>query len=176
MLRIRNPVSDAFLIPGSGMGNNQDPRSGYGMNNPDNISESLEAIFWGLKYSNSLMRIRDPWWKIFVSEIRNEKIRIRDPGSATLVLTLGGDSGVREAIQRSGRREEGIRVHQRHPPLIQGSNSEQPEYGFLVPSVVEPYLFFTVPAPVPVPVPTFEKLRFRFRLLKKLWFRFRFLL
>ncbi len=57
-----------------------------------------------------------------------------DPGSATLVLTLGGDSGVREAIQRSGRREEGIRVHQRHPPLIQGSNPEQPEYRFLVPT------------------------------------------
>ncbi len=54
------------------------------------------------------------------------RIRIRDKhlGCATLVLTLGGDSGVREAIQRSGRREEGIRVHQRHPALIQGSNSE----------------------------------------------------
>ncbi len=62
-----------------------------------------------------------------------EKIRIRDKllGSATLVLTLGGDSGVREAIQRSGRREEGIRVHQRHPALIQGSNSDQPATGFL---------------------------------------------
>ncbi len=33
-------------------------------------------------------------------------------------------------------------------------------------SFVEPYLFCTVP------VPTFEKLWFRFRLLKKLWFRF----
>ncbi len=59
-------------------------------------------------------------------------------GSATLVLTLGGDSGVREAIQRAGRREEGIRVHQRHPPLIQGSNSDQPVYGFLVPAGCAP--------------------------------------
>jgi hypothetical protein len=33
-------------------------------------------------------------------------------------------------------------------------------------SVMEPQLFFTVP------VPTFEKLWFRFRLLKNLWFRF----
>ncbi len=136
------------------------------MNNPDHISESLETIFWGLKYLNSLMwicdpgfkkfgpgirdgknsdpvsgmekfRMRDPGWKkVWIRDpgwkkigSRMEKIWIRDkhPGSATLVLTLGGDSGVREAIQRSGRREEGIRVHQRHPALIQGSNSEQPE-------------------------------------------------
>jgi hypothetical protein len=33
--------------------------SGSRMNNPDHISESLETIFWGLKYLNSLMRIRD---------------------------------------------------------------------------------------------------------------------
>ncbi len=81
------------------------------------------------------MWIRDPGWENSDPGSGMEKIRIRDLGwkkfgSATLVLTLGGDSGVREAIQRSGRREEGIRVHQRHPPLIQGSNSDQPEYGF----------------------------------------------
>jgi hypothetical protein len=29
------------------------------MNNPDHISESLETILLGLKYLNSLMRIRD---------------------------------------------------------------------------------------------------------------------
>jgi hypothetical protein len=29
------------------------------MNNPDHISESVETIFWGVKYLNSLMRIRD---------------------------------------------------------------------------------------------------------------------
>jgi hypothetical protein len=36
--------------------------SGSGMNNPDHIFKSLETIFlifWGLKYLNSLMRIRD---------------------------------------------------------------------------------------------------------------------
>ncbi len=96
--------------------------------------------------------MQDPDWKKFGSRIWDgknsdpesgmEKIRIlipdKHPGSATLVFTLGGDSGVREAIQRSGRREEGIRVHQRHPALIQGSNSDQPEYGFLVPTGCAP--------------------------------------
>jgi hypothetical protein len=42
--------------------------SGSEMNNPDHISESLETIF-GLKYLNSLMRIRDPGWKKFGSGI-----------------------------------------------------------------------------------------------------------
>jgi hypothetical protein len=50
-------------------------RFGSGMNNPDHISESLATIF-GLKYLNSLMRIRDPGWKI---QIRDEKNS--DPGS-----------------------------------------------------------------------------------------------
>ncbi len=56
------------------------------MNNPDHVSESLRNYFLGLKYLNSLMRIRDPGWKIFGSGM--EKIRIRDkhPSSATLVL------------------------------------------------------------------------------------------
>ncbi len=41
-------------------------------------------LFWGLKYWNSLMRIRDPGWRQIGSGM--EKIRIRDkhPGSATL--------------------------------------------------------------------------------------------
>jgi hypothetical protein len=33
--------------------------SGSRLNNPDHISESLETIFLGLKYLNSLMRIWD---------------------------------------------------------------------------------------------------------------------
>jgi hypothetical protein len=37
--------------------------SGSGMNNPDDISESLETIFW------VLMGIRDPGWKKFGSGI-----------------------------------------------------------------------------------------------------------
>jgi hypothetical protein len=48
-----------------------------GMKSPDHISESLETIFFlGLKYLNSLMRIREPGWKKFGSGM--EKIRIRD--------------------------------------------------------------------------------------------------
>jgi hypothetical protein len=68
------------------MGKNHDP--GSGMNIPDNISESLETIF-GLKYKNSLMRMRirypgifstlDPGWKKVESGIN-----IPDPHSATL--------------------------------------------------------------------------------------------
>ncbi len=42
--------------------------SGSGMNKSDHISESLETIL-GLKYLNSLMRIRDPGWKKFGSGI-----------------------------------------------------------------------------------------------------------
>jgi hypothetical protein len=55
--------------------------SGSGMNNPGHISESLETIF-GLKYLNSLMRIRDPGWKKFGSGIRD-----KHPGFATLATT-----------------------------------------------------------------------------------------
>jgi hypothetical protein len=72
--RIRDPESGAFLTPGSGMGKKQDldPGSGSGMNNPEHISGSLETFF-GFKYLNSLMRIRDPGWQKFVSGIRDGK-------------------------------------------------------------------------------------------------------
>jgi hypothetical protein len=57
------------------------------MNNPDHIYE-LRNNFFGLKYLNSLMRIRDgkiriryPGWKKFGS-------RDKHPGSATLVVSL----------------------------------------------------------------------------------------
>ncbi len=50
---VANPVSGAFLTPwirvrNPGSVKNQDPDtgSGSGMNIPDHISESLEAIFW----------------------------------------------------------------------------------------------------------------------------------
>jgi hypothetical protein len=63
------------------MGKN--PGSGSGMNIPDHISESLETFF-GLKYFNSLMRmrmrIRDPGWKKFESGMRE-----KHPGSVTLI-------------------------------------------------------------------------------------------
>ncbi len=69
-------------IPGFGMSNKSG--SGSGRNNPDHISETI----FGLNY---LLRIRDPGWEKFGSEIRDGKIWIRDkhPGSATLpVLDL----------------------------------------------------------------------------------------
>jgi hypothetical protein len=59
--------------------------SGSGMNNPAHIYESLETIYFGLKYLNLLKYLKyfdaDPG-----SEM--EKIRIRDkhPGSTTLSI------------------------------------------------------------------------------------------
>jgi hypothetical protein len=50
--------------------------TGSGKNNPNQISESLETIFLGFKFLNSLTWIRDG--KKFGSGM--EKIRIRDPG------------------------------------------------------------------------------------------------
>jgi hypothetical protein len=44
VLRDPDPGSGAFLTPGSGMGKKS--RSGSGMNIPDQISESLETMFW----------------------------------------------------------------------------------------------------------------------------------
>jgi hypothetical protein len=49
------------------------------MNNPDHIFNKLRNHFFGLKYLNSLMRIRDPGWKKVGSGIRD-----KHPGSATL--------------------------------------------------------------------------------------------
>jgi hypothetical protein len=54
---VADPESGAFLTPGSGMGKKSG--SGSGMKNPDHISAILETVF-GLKYLNSLTRIRDP--------------------------------------------------------------------------------------------------------------------
>ncbi len=63
-----DPGSGAFLTPGSGMGKKSG--SGSGMNNLDNISESLK--------NNFLMPIRGLGWKKFGSGIRDEKKS--DPG------------------------------------------------------------------------------------------------
>jgi hypothetical protein len=52
--------------------------SGSGMNNPDHISESLKKQFFGLKYLNSLMWIRNG--KISDPGTGMEKFRIREPG------------------------------------------------------------------------------------------------
>ncbi len=81
--------------PGSGMGKKSG--SGFRIRDPDlkkqpgSYLRELRNHFLELKYLNSLMRIRDPGWKKFGSEIRDgknsdpgsgmEKIRIRDSGS-----------------------------------------------------------------------------------------------
>jgi hypothetical protein len=70
------------------MGKSQHPDPGSGMNNPDHTFKSLETIFLlflGLKYLNSLMRIRDPGWRQLGYGIRDGKKSdpgsgIRDPG------------------------------------------------------------------------------------------------
>jgi hypothetical protein len=41
-------------------------------------------VFFGLKYLNSLMRIRDPGWRQFGSGMEKSQIRDKHPGSATL--------------------------------------------------------------------------------------------
>jgi hypothetical protein len=77
---IRDWVPLRPLDPGSGMGRKS--ASGSGMNNPDHIFKNIETIFilfLGLKYLNSLMRIRDPGWRQFGSGIRDRKKS--DPGS-----------------------------------------------------------------------------------------------
>ncbi len=79
-IRIWNLGSGALLTPGAGMV--KKPGSGSGMNNLDHIYESLETIF-GLKYLNSLMRIRDPGWKIRIRDSGWKKF-----GSATLRYTI----------------------------------------------------------------------------------------
>ncbi len=92
MLRIRDLGSGAPCIRDPGWVKSQDPDPVSRTNNPDHI-------FFGLKYFDSLMRIRDPGWKQFGSGIRDgnnsdlgsgmEKNRFRDkhPGSATLYFS-----------------------------------------------------------------------------------------
>ncbi len=78
-MRDPDPGSGAFLTPGSGMGKKS--RSGSGMDIPDQISESLETIFWV-----KILKFVDADPEIFLTLTRDGKIRIRDkhPGSATL--------------------------------------------------------------------------------------------
>jgi hypothetical protein len=52
-IRIRDPVSGAFLTPGSEIrirdplwGRNLDPDQEYGLNIPDQFTESLKTVFW----------------------------------------------------------------------------------------------------------------------------------
>ncbi len=70
--------------PGSGIRDGRKSASGSGIRDEQPGSYFLEltnqffCFFGGLKYLNSLMRIRDPAWRQFESGI--EKSRIRDPG------------------------------------------------------------------------------------------------
>ncbi len=61
-----DPGSGAFLTPGSGMGEKSGPGSGIRNEQPGSYFLELRNHFFGLKYLNSLMRIRD------------KRIRIRD--------------------------------------------------------------------------------------------------
>jgi hypothetical protein len=85
---VADPGSGAFLTPGSGMGKKIRIRI---------WDEQSESYFRELRNNfcvkhfkdiSSFMRIRDPGWKKFVSEIRDGKIptgiRDKHPGSATL--------------------------------------------------------------------------------------------
>jgi hypothetical protein len=110
-IRIRDPGSVAFLAPASGI---RDPRwvksKGSGSRirdeQPGSYFLALRNHFFGLKYLNSLVRIRDPGWKQFGSGIRDEKksdpsfgSRDKHPGSATLIYILQSkESGVDEDI------------------------------------------------------------------------------
>jgi hypothetical protein len=57
------PGSGAFLTPGSGMGKKSGSGSGIRDKQPGSYFLELRNPFFGLKYLNSLMRIRDPGWK-----------------------------------------------------------------------------------------------------------------
>ncbi len=72
-------------------------RSGSGIRDeqPGSYFLELRNHFFGLKYLNSLMRIRDPGWKQFGPGIRDpgwkkvdpgSGLRDKHPGSATLVV------------------------------------------------------------------------------------------
>ncbi len=83
-IRIRDPGLRAFLTPGSGIRDGRKLASGSGIRDEQPGSYFLELRnhflpFLGLKYLNSLMRIRDPGWRQFGSGIRDGKKS--DPGS-----------------------------------------------------------------------------------------------
>jgi hypothetical protein len=77
-----DPGSGAFLTPGSGMGRKSASGSGIRDEQPGSYLLELRnhffCFFLGLKYLNSLMRIREPGWRQFGSGIRDGKKS--DPG------------------------------------------------------------------------------------------------
>jgi hypothetical protein len=77
-------------VADSGPGSRTEKKSRSGMNIPDHISESLVKKFWGKKFLNSLMRIRDPGYFDPGSGIEKFRSGTRDkhPRSATLLDSL----------------------------------------------------------------------------------------
>jgi len=88
-IRIRDPGNVPFwpLDPGSWIRDGRKSASGSVIRDPGwtiriiffRAYKPFFLLFWGLKYSNSLMRIRDPGWRQFGSGIRDGKKS--DPGS-----------------------------------------------------------------------------------------------
>ncbi len=81
-IRIRDQGLGAFVTPGSWMGRKSASGSGIRDEQPGSYFLELRNhffVFLGLKYLNTLMRIRDPGWRQFGSGIRDKR-----PGSATL--------------------------------------------------------------------------------------------
>jgi hypothetical protein len=88
-----DPGLGAFLTPGSGIRDGRKSASGSGIQDEQPGSYFLELrnhffAFFGLKYLNSLMRIRHPGWRQFGSGMEKSRIRDKHPGSATLPKTL----------------------------------------------------------------------------------------
>ncbi len=78
---VSDPGSGAFLTPGSGMGRKSASGSGIQHEQPGSYFLELRnhffLFFFGLKYLNSLMRIRDPGWRSLDPGSGMEKSRIR---------------------------------------------------------------------------------------------------
>ncbi len=72
--------------PGRVESKNPDPESGIRDEQPGTYFLELRNHFFGLKYLNSLMRIRDPGWKNSDPGSGMEKFRIRDPGWTTRII------------------------------------------------------------------------------------------
>jgi hypothetical protein len=89
-----DPGLGAFLTPGSGIRNGRKSASGSGIREEQPGSYFLELrnhffAFLGLKYLNSLMRIRDGDSSDPGSGMEKSRIRDKHPGSATLKESAG---------------------------------------------------------------------------------------
>jgi hypothetical protein len=78
-------ISVADPDPGSGMGESQHPDPGLTTRSIFFRCLKPFLCFFGIKYLNSVMRIRYPGWRQFGWEKVGSGINIPDPGSSTLV-------------------------------------------------------------------------------------------